>query len=299
MEELLKPKSTRLTTQVDQLIPVQSKVQAKTENKVVLSTPEDALRSLQSQPDVDLLAQILNWLFTPNVIEECINIKLPGPKSALIINALVNDIVPSYWETLKESDSPFHTRIRSLLLKSLASIAGIGALISRLRFLVGSRKSNNAQTRIQRLAVEDDQSIRIVIDVLQSILEDNSAVLRIWKGIQLSNLKGSQRGLLWKELISVVATGRLLSAVAQANTVLNENSSSIEEGSWLGDGRLFSAWLGRSISYMISSRETDFSSEGIKEVTTLLSKAMTLGYNSRHLLLILLEGILTCYRSSH
>ena len=299
MEDLLKPTRTRLITQADQLIPVQSKVLAKTKNKVVLSTPEDALRGLQSQPDVDLLAQILGWLFTPNIIEECINIKLPGPKSALIINALVNDIVPIYWETLKESESSSHTRIRKLLLKSLASIAGIGALISRLRFLVSVRKSSDAQARIQKLTVEDGQSICVVIDVLESVLEDSSAVLNIWKGIQLSNLKGSHRSLLWKELISVVAAGRLLSVAAQAHMVLNENSLSIEEGSWLGDGRTFSAWLGRSISYMISSKETTFSSEETKEVTTLLSKAMTLGYNGRHLLLILLKGMLTCYRSSH
>ena len=286
MEDLLKPTRTRLLSSANELVPVESNVPKETENLLDLQSPEDATKGLQSKPDIELLTRILRWLFTPDVIKECINIKLPGPKAAQIINALVNEVLPNYWEIIKESEEQPHIRVRRLLLRSLSSIAGIGALISRLRILISAaQQRSNARTGAQEKVLGDDRSVRNILEVLEAVLRGNNAIANLREDIEQYSSTPSQKSLLWKEIVSVVATGRLLSVSAQANMSLNEHSPDIDKGSWLGDGSLFCVWLGRSINYMISSRKTLFSLRESKDVPLLLSKSLTLGYNGLRLLL--------------
>ena len=277
MDDLLKPTSSRLLTPEEHI----DTAPAKTEIDVAPAPQnvEDILKALRSSPDLDLLAQILGWLSTPEIVD----IKLPGPKSTLIIAVLVNEIIPNYWDVLQENNGLSYFRVQKLLLRSLTSVAGIGAFVSRLRHLINVQRNSTAQSGVQKTS--EDQSIRTVLEVLEAILQGISTMSKLWEDIQSSKSTQTQRILLWKELISIVAAGRLLSISAQASMVLNENSPSIDEGSWVGNGRMFSAWLGKNINYMISQAKTALSMQKTRDAALLISRSLTLGYNGWKLLL--------------
>jgi hypothetical protein len=83
--------------------------------------------------------------------------------------------------------------------------------------------------------------------------------------------------LTWKELTNHLAGGRLLSTAAHACLKLERSSSKTTKGHWIGNGLLFSAWLGRNVADMASHCAVD--DVGTKKAAVdFLGKAMSLGY---------------------
>ena len=273
MADLLTALQTRTRVQVDraedQLVPVQTQI---TKNPfLAIESPEDALQALKSKPDHIALSRALRWLNRTASHDDEFNIKKPGPKAAQIIFTLVSDIVPDYWEILSDESG----QEKSSLVQCLRSVAGIGAITSRLRLHLTLLK--DSQKPAQVIVVSKTQPVEILLNVLEAVLAKEDFIAAIWHDIEGCNLSSSQKSLQWKEFSSLVASGKVLSIASEMNIALGDLSSSIKEWSWVGDGRQYAAWLGRCMQYAIEGVK-DGDSEGQKALSQFLSKGLALGY---------------------
>lgn len=275
MPDLLTPLHTRTRTEADhsedQLVPVEAQ---KPEKAVfAIRNPEDVLEALRAKPDQATLGRALRWLDGKTTAQQVddFNIKKPGPRAAQIIFTLVNDIVPDYWELLSSQGG----QDKRLLVQCLSSVAGIGVITSRLRLLLTLLK--DGQKPAQVTVVSKSQPVEILLNVLEAVLAKEDLLINIRHGIESCNLSSSHKSLQWKEFVSLVASGKVLSVGSEANLTLGNLSSNIKDWSWVGDGSQYARWLGRSIQHAVKALKDD-DVEGQKALSQLLSKGFTLGY---------------------
>lgn len=273
MPDLITPLHTRTRTEADhaedQLVPVET--QNPKEPVFQIKNPEDALEALRSKPDNATLGRALRWLNRTTQQVDDFNIKKPGPKAAQIVFTLVNEIVPDYWENLSGEGG----KKTSPLVQCLSSVAGIGAITSRLRLLLGLLKDTSRPAQVT--SVSKTYPVEILSIVLETILAREDFLIAIWQDIEGYNLLSSQKSLQWKEFISLVASGKVLSIASEVNLALSELSPSIKAGSWVGDGSQYAAWLGRCMQHAVKAMKDD-NTEGQKALSQLFSKGLTLGY---------------------
>lgn len=273
MPDILTPIHTRTRTDADhpedQLVPVEAQKPEKP--AFAIRSPEDALEALRAKPDEATLGRALCWLNRPAQKVDDFNIKKPGPRAAQIIFALVNDIVPDYWGNLSGQGGQ-NTR---LLVQCLRSVAGIGAITSRLRLLLTLLKDSQKPTQIT--VVSKTQPVEILLSVLETVLAKEDFLTTIWQSIQGYKTPSSQKSLQWKEFVSLMASGKVLSIASEANLALGDLSSNIKDWSWVGDGTQYSRWLGKCMQHALKAVNVD-DVEGQKALSQLLSKGFTLGY---------------------
>lgn len=279
MEALLTPIQTRNKWGHDndeaQLLPVTTKRDQPEKTKVPLNSPEDALDILKSKPDHQELDSVLRWLKSTVSHHEGFNIKVPGPKASEIIYILISNIIPIYWVTEHDSTVPDQSRSNILLVYCLSSVAGLGAIVSRLRLLLSQLNDPRGQSDVS--GIRKTQPVEILLGVLEAILGSNRFVLSIWSDINTWILQPSQKSLQWKEFISLVASGRLLSIASEATALLNKLDLIVGAGSWVGDGHHYAGWLGSNVQHMLGASVAG-DIEGPKMLSQLLKKALTLGY---------------------
>ena len=263
----------------DQQFAVTSTQKSRTKEERYLNSPQDALEVLKSKPDLDQLTRVLQRLDPARTRNDDFNIKVPGPKASPILYILVEEIIPSYWRVLKEGPSSNQSQQIKLIVRCLGSVAGIGVIITRLRVLLDSK--DETPKEIKSEGVGNNPVVEDMLDVLQSVLCKNSFLLRTWEDIVSLVTNHSQRNLMWKELTSFVAGGRILSSASEADHKLNESSSSIRDRSWLGDGAQYASWLGKNIAYMITTPDQD-NGEVQKALARVLERALKLGYTGEY-----------------
>ena len=256
-----------------QLIPVES--QQPKRPVFAIKGPEDVLEALKSKPDYATLSRALRWLNRTPTHRDVFNIKNPGPKATQIIFTLVNDIVPDFWENLRNDAG----HEKDLLIQCLRTVAGIGAITSRLRFLLTMLK--DMQKPAQATSVSKTQPLEIILNVLETVLASEEIVTVIWHDIENYNLPSFQKSLQWKEFSSLVASGKVLSIASEASLAVGDLSSSIIDSCWVGDGSQYAAWLGRCAQHTLKAL-TDGDVEGQRALSQLLSKGLTLGYTGLH-----------------
>lgn len=237
----------------------------------IIDSPETALEALKSKPDFDLLTRVLRWLDATSDGNGKFNIKVPGPSAAQILFILVTDIVPDYWNIFKDS---VHAKDARLLKRCLRSASGIRVIAARLRFFLDQCQNEKFDKRRNSQVIED------LLALLEGLLNNASVIQKLWTDISTLLSNFSQQALLWKETISLLASGGLLSVAAEANQVLRESSSDIQDGSWLGDGIKYSTWLGRNAMHMLIISKAD-DAETFKASAQLIGKALKLGYNGK------------------
>lgn len=271
MEDLLTPSRSRLMSELDnQLTPSVPPVQAEPQHNIILKDHEDVLKILQSQPDAENLTRCLKWLVSTRK-ESAFDIRQPGPKAAQIVHVLVNTIVTDYWRSWEDSDNPNNGKARRLLLQCLTSVAGIGAILTRLRALIlDAAGSQNEKKLDPKLSSE-------LLNLMGDLLKGDDVLEVIWTKIYQSSASPTQKQLVWKELIALVAAGRVLSIAAEVSSRHRTSSLGTLGSSWLANGPLYAEWLGRSIRNMAFQNEPQ-PPEKNKSTTQLFSKALTLGY---------------------
>lgn len=278
METLLTPIQSRKAWGHDndgaQLLPVTKRDQVE-KTKVSLNSQEDALHILKSEPDHQELDSVLRWLKSTVSQHGGFNIKVPGPKASEIIYILISNIIPIYWGTKHDSTISDQSRRKNLLVYCLSSVAGLGAIVSRLRLLLSQLKDPRSQSDVP--GIRKTQPVELLLDVLEAILGKNGFVLSIWNDINTWVLQPSQKSLQWKEFITLVASGKLLSIASEATATLNNLELSVGAGSWVGDGHRYAAWLGSNVQHMLGASVAG-DQEGPKMLSQLLKKALTLGY---------------------
>ena len=276
MEDALVPSKTRVfSTKEDDIIRTHHGDTTIVAGNVSLQSPGDVLKVLQSEPDNEQLTRALQWLNSEPAGQTLFNIKIPGPQASEIINVLINDIVPAYWPTLAQSQTHIQVRQKKLLIRSLGSIAGLAAILANLRSIVALLQAKAESKKV----IGDQNGVQLVwnlINLLECIVGKDKFVLDIWNDITSYIKKESSKSLLWREFISLISSGKLLSTVAEASRVLDEKSSTVGEATWIGDGTQYAAWVGRNIGTLILQVEDDREKENA--VQLLLHKSLTLGF---------------------
>ncbi|MCJ1402763.1 telomere binding protein [Xylographa trunciseda] len=264
----------------EHLTPVEYSNQPHDDLELIIKRPVDALNVLQSQPDLHSLTKCLKWLTSNITGLNDFDVRLPGAEAAKIINVLVNDIIPNYWHVWIGSERDRYNHQRKLLLRCLSSIAGIGALVTRLRSFNPTTGEVQATTKIRPGQAPTAQLTDDLVNFLEDLLERDNVVDNIWTTNYVDSEIAMRRAILWKELVSLLAGSRLLSAVAEAQDRHRSTDAIDKKSSWLGSGQLYTAWLGRNIKFMIIHGKENFMRKH-KDATRLLSKALTLGYTDQ------------------
>ena len=263
-------KTTRVKSQPTQPTPANRDGEPAT---ILIESPGDALKALQNQPDYETVRKILRYLESTIYSKDAFSIAVPGPLSAQIINVLVNTTVPDYWRALRKGDGK-GTNIVSLI-KCLRSVSGLGAIVARLRALIADSK----QKKLVSEKRGPSQQIEDLLDALSLVLTEESVSWDIWTSISQLTLGPMQRTLLWKEFVTLTASGKILAIAAQAEDALKD-STAIRSESWLARGNEYASWLGNNIAAMIKSVMSSDVSEW-NAITQLCGKAFTLGYTGK------------------
>lgn len=237
-----------------------------------LTSPTDLLYALQSEPDSELLLTLLKCLVSTSDNPDGFDVRRPSPKAAQILFVLINEIIPSHWDIVLQDLSPIAVKSKKLLLRCFSSIAGLGAIVSCARSILDQLKATEYESGPPGQA----QHVEIILNFLEHLLQDDDFVIRVWRYVISSTKSSAQVILQLKELVPLLASGRLLSTVSEAYHALNKSSPDLKARSWVGDGSQYAAWLGRNVHVMICEIE-DIDMVGKKALSQIVSRALSLG----------------------
>ncbi|KAI9887053.1 MAG: telomere binding protein [Watsoniomyces obsoletus] len=241
--------------------------------KSSISSPEDALQILRSQPDRTTLSKVLQYFDVPVERSNSFNIRRPSPEAALLINTLLGPILSDYWKLLESEALESSSRAVDCLrfLNCLRGINGLGAIEARLRRLLDSAREANVQTKEATIIPVLD-----LLDVLAHLFSSDGFLRNTWSDLERSASKDAERKLQWRELASLLCSGRLLSVAAEACVFARSLDKEVL-GDWLGDGAAYARWLGRNIAAMVLNLQEE--EKACWEAPALLfEKSFGLGY---------------------
>lgn len=273
MDELLSPVHRAYAKSSGTDEPILQEIQPSTStvtttSRSPTSSVDDAIDVLKSEPEYDTLISTLRLLVRGGQKLGGFSIAASGPEAAKVIHILITEIVPNYWTLLKESSADDGNRDLDLLLESLRNLAGINAIILRLRTLTQEVKGEASGTKLNDVRL----NLTIVLDLLCEVLDGDDRIAQIWASIS-SNTDALRRRILAREFINVLGSGRIISLSAEGEAV----ASQVVEGSkcWTADGSEYTRWLTRNI---VTWPHTSQQSDDTKLKAGLFSKAMHLGY---------------------
>lgn len=192
---------------------------------------------------------------------------------------MVTTTIPDHWDSLKVKSKDAKSRdakIRSALLRCLSSVAGVSALVAQLRTLIAAARSSSqhAEGSSHHLQIRDSLAI------LSALLKPNDFLLRLYADISSLYDNATKVQVAWKELTSLLASGKVLSIAAEALTIDKESSGS-PSTSWVGEGHSYASWLSQNICYMVS--KIHLNDQGAwKAVASLTRRAFSLGYTGNY-----------------
>lgn len=280
--KLLRSTTIKDNTSKDQQIREAAVQESASRPDATISDPDQALGILQAQPSLTQLSAVLRYLDSTTSGKGSINIRHPSAKSASLLNVLVGPVVSDYWKLLqpngplkdKARDSQYDVE-RSFLLNCLGGVNGLGALEARLRALLNSRDAVH-NLRDSSIASQ----ILILLDLLGTLLQSDEFIWNTWADFNAVDSGQNVQMLMWRELLALICFGKLLSVAAEGRAFAETVSKETDIGCWVGDGVLFSRWLGRNIARMsLNLRESD--KAGLKAVSQALTKSFSLGYTGR------------------
>ena len=243
----------------------QDRPKARTVRKAPTSTDE-VLQLLRSSPDTDALHDLLLFLNQPSQQSAGFDIKIPTPSSAKVVNELINTTLPDFWGS--------HDQTNLLIIGCLRSVAGIGAVLAKIRLLISQHKSS-------RQSVKGSDATRPLSDltsVFSQLLNSDNLAQNVYTDIDKLVENQAKRSLLWKEFLALVGTGKIIAAAAEAEDTVKSIEGQ-HEPSWLSNGTKYSAWLSRNVCTMLQQTTRDIST--IKAAAQLCGKALGIGYPGR------------------
>lgn len=230
---------------------------------------ENIVEVLNHEPDYDTLISALRSVVKGGPGDEHFNIGAPGPEAARIIQILVTDIVPNYWAILKDSSSEGKASHLALLLDSLWNLAGLNAVLLRMRTLTQEQKSQSADVKRSDVLL----NLRITLELLCEILGGDDTISRLWANTSATSDAMKQR-ILSKDFVNVIAGGRIISYSAEAESLISQGTKG--QIIWVADGIEYTRWLTRNIISWSKGSELPVEK---KLLADLLSKALRLGHS--------------------
>lgn len=241
------------------------------------SSPTYILSILRSSPGQDQLANALHALdpYKARAATDRFDIRIPGPISAQLLNALVSITIPDHWETIKSGSKASATgdiKIKGALLRCLSSVPGISCLVTQLRSLITQSRASTQQAEVSGSGIR----IKNILEFLSDLLRPVDLVWRLYSDISTAYGNVTQKQLARKELASQLAAGRVLSVSAEGISLAG-GSEFPEKTSWIGAGSQYASWLGGNICHMASKLDaTD--EEQWRALALLTGRALSLGY---------------------
>jgi hypothetical protein len=231
--------------------------------------PDDAREVLKSQPEIDDLSAVMQYLQYGIDGKHDFNIRIPGPKASQLVNVLVTITIPDQWLHFRDNTalSRNDTQIKRTLLACLTSVTGLGALLLQIKQLSASTARDKSTILEDTIAV-----LSLVLDgynVLKRFIHDTDTLLATEIARRVS----------WQELTALLAGSRVFSTMSQVFTIIDiENRP--DQHSWLGDGPAYSAWLSKNISNAAVSLGTVGTSNDLSlgMLTQMLKRGLGLGY---------------------
>lgn len=252
----------------DKLI-VEEVVPERPKSRTVRKSPasaDEALNILRSSPDEDALHDLLSFFKQPSQQSAGFDIKVPTPSSAKVVNELINTTLPDFWGT--------HDQTNVLILDCLRSVAGIGAILAKLRISIS--KCQAARKGIQGL--ELTQPLSDLLTILSQLLCSDDLAENVYDDIDRLVESQARRALLWKEFLTLVGTGKIIASAAEAEDTVKSAGGRLEP-SWLSNGSKYSAWIGRNVGTILHKSTSDTST--YKAAAQLCGKALGIGYPGR------------------
>lgn len=135
--------------------------------------------------------------------------------------------------------------------------------------------SNVAKTRACLAEAKKDlQHIQTLQNALKETLEPLWSAPAVEELIKLPHL--------WKELLSLIASARIITVSAQAEAALSVSKDIQDQGIWLADGRAYSRWVGTGVVSLAKARDaSDHDMQKWKAVSDLFAKSFGIGYAGR------------------
>lgn len=286
MDDLLTPVSTTyLKPRKDSepfLLEVKStKRVQEVETSRTISSADEALDTLKTQPDYDELVSILQFFNNDGPSSNGFSLQVPGPKSAAIVHVLVSEIALNYWTLLLEG-SVSQTQAEGsksedaeLFLQCLRSVTGLNSIIAQLRALIQESRDGGKDSKRPDISL----NLTTLLHLLASILEGSTSVRTIWKLSVASSSNAAVNKVQSQQLISIFTNGRLVSVAAEAMTLLSREEVR-PEMQWVADGLKYSKWMGQNIAAWAKLFPTE---EESKFCSDLFQRSISLGYSGKRL----------------
>nr|KMM70132.1 hypothetical protein CPAG_06444 [Coccidioides posadasii RMSCC 3488] len=247
------------------------------EGKCIVNTSQQALHLLGSGPSDSQFRAVLNFLDPANTPTSGFDITEPEPSTISILNGLITLAINDRWANIEREyrSSPKSKRAkttRTIVLRCLTSVSGIGALIANLR-------SNLDQFQVQKRGDSLSRQIllRDTLSALSYVLRAPNLLLNVYQKIANISSPAKKRSA-WSQFIVFLSSGRALSTAGETFATLKDVGipKSIR---WLGEGKTYASWLGRCIVSMALGL-TDEDSEGWNNLAKFTQRALSLGYQN-------------------
>ncbi|KAL4921391.1 telomere length regulation protein-domain-containing protein [Aspergillus aurantiobrunneus] len=249
------------------------------ESSPVSSSPAHILSILKSNPSQDELSSAVFALdpFRKDITAPSLDIRVPTPVSAQLLNALVSITIPDHWESINSSSknsASSNVKLRAALLRCLSSVPGISCLVTQLRSLMTQSRASSQQADGSGSEIR----IRNILEVTSALLEPTDFIWRLYTDVEAVYSNATQKQVARKELTSQIASGRVLSISAEAISLAG-GSDLPAKVSWIGTGSQYASWLGANICHTASKLSIS-DGEQWKAIASLTGRALSLGYTN-------------------
>lgn len=231
-------------------------------------SPEQALEILKQQPTEKSFAAVMRYLEDGIHKKHNFSLHIPSAPAAQILNVLVANTIPDRWDILNSNTaSRANKSIRKSLLLCMSSVAGIGALVTRIRSLLESPQISKARSS-QHIIFKD------IVSFFRNVVVQKTFVKDLQHRTQSSVGKPGQAQALWTEATSLLAGSKILNVFLEASA-MPELKDQIP--SWLQDPKEYCGWLGVNVAYAVISL-APVTEEAWKMLANLLKRALSLSH---------------------
>lgn len=234
-----------------------------------LSSPEDILQVLRSQPDLDQLIAALNALHS-HAFGPQFNIHAPGPLQSQIINTFITNTIPDFWSTLD-------AKCAQTLVSCLSNVAGFNAILARVRLLSSETGMSQAGQR------QGASNVKVLLDVMQTLFKGKYVISLVYTNLSSSVPQKLKRDIIWKDLVNMLGTGKVVSIVAQAldHAKATQKTMGVRlSDMWLANGSEYATWLGLNMGLMLVNAPDHGAGHVVSATAQLLTKSFSFGYSN-------------------
>lgn len=195
----------------------------------------------------------------------------PPAQSSPVLRVLLEHTIPNFWPLVATQEDVGRDKerksLRNLLLHFFETPVGLSSIIARLRAL-------NATPKTSENEVSMGEAVKQILGLLQTSLGNENALRGLWN--EARGNEGVRVGMVWREVVALLAGGKVLSLAAEARKKFNLGG---EEELWISEGSAYARWLGKSISIAVEKADED-DREALKAFGQILGKSLSLGYSS-------------------